>query len=331
MKVEDDASSPALPELWVIAGPTASGKSALALALAKRLGGELVNADSVQVYRGFDIGAAKPSAAEQAEVRHHLIDTLTPNEQWTAADFAREADSAVDDIRARGKVAIVVGGSGLYLRAWLEGLADAPPADPAVRARWEREAADRGLAALWETLRDVDAVSAAKIHPNDRVRIVRAMEIWTLTGETRSALFRRQASGAGRRDAFGVALDLPRDVLYARINERCEAMFERGLIAEVRGLLEAGVSPEAAPFAAIGYREVLRAVEGRDAWDGLRARVAKATRTYARRQITWFRRQSQLMPWRPPLGPACAGAEQLLQEGGAWLGRLQAAGCTGEP
>ncbi|MET0339576.1 MAG: tRNA (adenosine(37)-N6)-dimethylallyltransferase MiaA [Polyangiales bacterium] len=276
--------------LLVITGPTASGKTALAVALAKAHGGALIGADSVQVYRGFDIGSSKPTAAELDGVPHHLLDVRDPDQPLDAADYAALADAAIAGVRAQGKLPIVVGGSGLWLRALLRGLVPLPKVDPVLRARLSADADALGSPALHARLALLDPLAAARLHENDRVRILRALEVHAQTGEPLGALRQTHALGAPRYRALRVALTLPPDVLAARIEARTEAMFAAGLVDEVRGLLARwGTAPRA--LGAVGYREVVAHLTDGVSLDETTAKVARATRVYARRQRTWLRRE----------------------------------------
>lgn len=275
------------PGLLVVTGPTASGKTETAVALARHFDGELIGADSVQVYRGFDIGASKPSAAELGGVAHHLIDVRDPEDELDAASFADLADAAIADVRARGKVPIVVGGSGLWLRALLRGLVALPPVDPALRAVLDAEVDALGSAAMHARLKGLDPLTAARVHPNDRIRIVRALEVHAQTGRPLGAHQAEHALGAPRHRALRLVLEWPPEVLHDRIAQRTAAMFAAGLVEEVRGLLaKHGPSPRA--FGAVGYREVVQHLTEGTPLDETIAQVARATRIYARRQRTWL-------------------------------------------
>lgn len=276
--------------LLVLTGPTASGKTETAVALARWLDGELIGADSVQVYRGFDIGASKPTAEELGGVRHHLLDVREPDQPLDAAEFAALADVAIADVRARGKQPIVVGGSGLWLRALLRGLVALPKVDPALRASLHAEAEALGTPALHARLTGVDPQAAAEIHPNDQVRIVRALEVYAQTGRPLGELRASHALGAPRYRALRVILDWPQEELNRRIDARTEAMFAAGLVDEARALLARhGPSPRA--FGAVGYREVLAHLCADVPLDETMAAVARATRIYARRQRTWLKNE----------------------------------------
>ena len=275
-------------KLLVICGPTASGKSELAARLAVHLDAEIVNADSMQVYRGMDIGTAKPGLEQQEETHHHLIDVADPGQPFSAADFADAADAAIRDISSRGKRVIVAGGTGLYIKALLRGLIDAPSANEDLRQGLHAEALERGNAVMLEKLRQVDPVSAARLHPNNLVRIIRALEVFQQTGIPLS----RYQEGHGFSDKpyqslqFGIRVDRP--LLYSRIDERVGGMLERGLVEEVQKLLNAGYGPETKAMRSIGYREVAAHLTGAyDRAEAIRL-IRRNTRHYAKRQMTWF-------------------------------------------
>lgn len=278
----------------VLAGATASGKTELAVGLALRLGGEVVSADSRQVYRFLDAATAKPSAAQRASVPHHLIDAVDPTEAYDAGRFAREASIAVAGIRARGKVPIVCGGTGLYLRALTEGLAPLPARDEKLRARLTARADSEGPLALHETLRGVDPTAAASIPAANVARVVRALEVFELTGKPLSAHWAEGRTGAAPPDA-ALRLEVPAELLNARIEARARAMWTP-LLAEVRALVPSRFTGGEPGFTSLGYREALAALSGRiSESEGLVAMIA-ATRAYAKRQRTWFRHQLAATP-----------------------------------
>jgi tRNA dimethylallyltransferase len=282
----------------VITGPTASGKTALAVALARRLGGEIVNADSQQVYRGLDVGTAKPTPEERAAAPHHLLDVAEPGEVMDAARFTALADAAIADVAARGRVPIVAGGTGLYLRALLHGVVAAPGRDPALRARLEDEAARLGRPALHARLAAVDPEAAGRIRPNDLVRIVRALEI-AAGGARPSELFAAHAFAPDRYDAVLLALDPPRPELHARIDARVREMFSGGLLDEARAL--AGrFGAEVPPKLPIGYAEAIACVRGALPLEEAIRLVQVAHRRYARRQLVWLRKERGVEWIRPP-------------------------------
>ncbi|WP_242344023.1 tRNA (adenosine(37)-N6)-dimethylallyltransferase MiaA [Anaeromyxobacter terrae] len=285
--------------LLVIAGPTASGKTALAVALARRLDGEIVNADSQQVYRGLDVGTAKPTPAERAAVPHHLLDVVDAGEGMDAARFAALADAAIADIAARGRLPIVAGGTGLYLRALLHGVVAAPGRDPALRARLEEEALRLGRPALHARLAAIDPEAAARIRPNDLVRIVRALEI-AAGGRRPSELHAEHAFQPDRYAALLLALDPPRAALHARIDARVAEIFAGGLLDEARALAArtGGALPPRLP---IGYAEALACVRGELELAEAIRRVQVAHRRYARRQVIWLRRERGVEWIAPPV------------------------------
>lgn len=280
----------------MIAGPTASGKTGVALELARRFDGELVGADSVQVYRGFDIGSAKPTAAELGGVAHHLIDCLDPDESIDAMGFAGLADAAIADIAARGKQPIVVGGTGLWIRALVRGLVDVPLPDPAIRGALEAEAEARGAPALHDRLTTIDPIAAERIHPNDALRIVRALEVFEQTGRPLGELQRDHALGAPRYPNLFIVLDRERDALDDAIETRLDAMLEHGWVDEVRALL-ARWPAEARAFGSVGYAQIVAHLREGVPMEDTRQKIRKVTRTYARRQRTWFRSEPGI-DWR---------------------------------
>lgn len=302
-----------MTRIVVIGGVTASGKTGAAISLARRIDGELVGADSVQVYRGFDVGSAKPTPAELAGVHHHLIDVVDPDEDIDAARYAKLADAAIADIASRGKVPIVVGGTGLWIRALVRGLVALPEVDEDVRARLDAEADRVGLAALHERLRAIDPKAGSRIHPNDRVRIVRALEVYEQTGRPLGALQDEHALGAPRYDALFFALDRPRDELYAAIRERVRAMLAAGWVDEVRALL-ARWGPDVRPMQSVGYRQILEHLSEGVSLGDTERRIYKATRIYTRRQRTWFRGEPGEVRWTS--AAALADEHEAIEE---WL------------
>lgn len=279
---------PASDELLVVVGPTASGKSELAIELAERFGGEIVNADSVQIYRAFDVGSGKPSPQDRARVPHHLFDALAPLEPIDAGRYAAMADRAIDDIRARGRVPIVCGGTFLWVLALTHGLAAMPPADPSVRARHAEEAARLGRPALHERLAKVDPASAARLSPNDLVRVSRALEVWELSGRTMSELQAAHGFATPRYRARLLGVQWPNEALAARIAERTRRFLAAGWVDEVRELVARG-HREARAMGSVGYRQVLAHVEGELAEGELPEAIDRATKVFARRQRTWLR------------------------------------------
>ena len=276
--------------LTVIAGPTASGKTALAIEVATRLNAEIVSADSQQVYRHFDIGTAKPSATELAAVPHHLISIADPLEDFSAARFGKLADAAIAEIHARGKRVVVVGGTGLYLRVLLHGVMPGPSRDEALRDELEDFADKEGNEALHARLAKIDPVTAAKHPVQDRLRVIRALEIHQLTGKPASEHREEHAFAADRYEYKLFVLNPPRERVYETINQRTRKMFEAGLIDETRALVARGYRA-AAPMRAVGYVQALQVVDGTLSLSDAIADVAQKTRHYAKRQWTWFKKE----------------------------------------
>ena len=295
---------PEAPVLIIVLGPTAVGKSRVAVDLSLRFGGEVVSGDSIQVYRGFDIGTDKPTVEARRGVPHHLIDIVGPEVQFTAADFVREALSAARGIAARGRLPIVAGGTGLYIKALCDGLFPGPGRDPALRAALEAEAREKGLETLFRRLEAVDPEYAHKIRGRDRIRIIRALEVHAATGRPISEHFRATESPVKGRTVVRLGLRLEKDELYRRIDARVDRMFERGLIEEVRGLLARGVPETAPPFRALGYSHVLRHLKGEIGLLEAAALTKTDTRHYAKRQMTWFRKMAGIVWFSPEDGPA---------------------------
>lgn len=273
----------------VIAGPTACGKSSLAVELARSTGGEIVNADSMQVYRGMDIGTAKPTEKERQGVPHHLLDVVDPDETFNAALFLSHAEPVVERLYRRGRPCFLVGGTGLYIRALEGGLFQCPPVPRALRERLRREWDLLGGAALHRRLAGLDPGGARNIHPNDRVRILRALEVVELTGEPFSQRAGRHGFGEQRFRMLKICLHRERRELYRRIEQRAEGMMRRGLVEETEGLLNRGVGPELKPMKALGYRHAVSYLRGESGIEETTERLKADTRRYAKRQLTWFR------------------------------------------
>lgn len=279
------------PKLLVLCGPTASGKTALAVELALALGGEVVSADSMQIYRGMDIGTAKPTPAEMRGVPHHMLDVADPTEDYSVARYVADATACVDDILARGRLPIVAGGTGLYIDNLIAGR-DFAPFSGQWRDKLQARAKAEGIAALHAELGRIDPDRAARLHPNDEKRIIRALEVWYETGETITAHDARTRALPPRYDALHIGLDFSdRADLWARIDARVDQMAAQGLAREVRALLDAGVPPTCTSMQAIGYKELAAVVaEGGDLTAALEE-VKLRSRQYAKRQLTWFRRE----------------------------------------
>ena len=287
------------PSIVVIAGPTATGKTRLAVDLALQLGGEIVNADSMQVFRGMDVGTAKPTEEEKQGIPHHMIDVADPDETFNAAVYRREAVPVIERISRAGSPCYVVGGSGLYIRALLGGLFDCPEGSDAVRRKlrihWEEE----GPRALHERLRSLDPDAAEAIHPHDRVRVLRALEVMELTGRRFSSVARDHGFREQVFRALKICLYMERERLYERINQRAHVMIRNGLVEETRDLLEKGYSPELKPLQSIGYRHAVAFLSGDWDLETLIERLQADTRKYAKRQLTWFRGDPEYR-WRTP-------------------------------
>ncbi|HUO05912.1 MAG TPA: tRNA (adenosine(37)-N6)-dimethylallyltransferase MiaA [Candidatus Binataceae bacterium] len=290
-----------------IVGPTGAGKTVLALEVAQALGAEIINADSRQFYRGMDIGTAKPSQADRARVPHHLIDVRDPGDPLDAAAFSKLARTAIAEIAARSRPPLAVGGSGLYLRVLRGGIFSGPAASREIRERLDAEADAHGTQSLHARLREVDAEAAGRIAPGDRYRIVRALEVFELTGEPISSHQRRHRFSAGDCETLTVGIAPERTKLYEAIDRRFDEMVAAGLVDEVRRLLAAGLRPDAPPLSAIGYKQIAAYVRGECGLEEAIASGKRETRRLAKRQMTWFRAQPEIV-W---LNPERAGPQAL--------------------
>lgn len=300
-------------KLLAVCGATATGKSELAVACAKLLNGEIVSADSLLVYRGLNVGTAKPTLAERGGVPHHLIDVVEPTESFSVSDYERLALQAVEEIAARGKTPILCGGTGFYLKSVLfHSSFGKTPADPAIRKKYEEFLVREGKEALFAYLREIDPESAEKLHVNDTKRVIRAIEIYEATGRKKS----EQNDGETPRFPYlAVGFDFPREELYARIDRRAERMLERGLVDEVKGLLRAGVPETAQCMQGIGYKEVLENLKNGFDESTLRGIIQKNTRNYAKRQLTFFKKMN--IRWIAPKPTAEAAREvKEIYDGG---------------
>ncbi len=278
-----------------IAGPTASGKTALSIALAKELGGEIVSCDSMQVYKRMDIGTAKPTAEEMEDIPHHMLSVAEPWEDFSVGKYCDMATPIVDDILARGKPPIIVGGTGLYMDALIRGNDFAPVPSTGCREALEQLAAAQGIEAVIEKLRAVDPESAARLHPSDQKRIIRAMEVYLETGETITEHNRKTQLLPPRYDPIWFALeDADRATLYDRIDRRVEVMLQMGLLDEIRALLAEGIPENCTAMQAIGYKEFVDALQGRSSLESAVSLVQQSSRKYAKRQLTWFRRNKAI-------------------------------------
>jgi tRNA dimethylallyltransferase len=303
-------------QVVAVLGATATGKSALAIALAERFGGEIVNCDSTAVYRGFDIGTDKIEPSARKGIPHHLIDVVDPEEEYTAARYAREAASVVRDILARGRLPILAGGTGFYYRALTRGLFPGPGRDAELRHRLEQVAGRRGTAFVHKMLRRVDPASAGRIQPNDLKRSVRALEVFFLTGRPLTEHFADTVSPLPGVDMIAVAVRLPAAVISERVTRRVDEQFARGLMDEIRELLARGVPETVRPFGGLVYRQALEHLHGVRDETTTRALIAQQNRQYARRQLIWFRKEPNLN-WLegPGESPATiAAAIQLVEQ-----------------
>lgn len=283
-----------VPVLFAFVGPTATGKSAAAIRLAQEMGGEVVACDSTAVYRGIDIGTDKVPVEEQQGIPHHLVDMVGPTETYSAARYAADASAVIRDIHARGKVPILAGGTGFYYRALVRGLFPGPARNDELRARLDRIAARRDVTRLHRWLARVDPASAARIQPRDQKRLVRALEVYLLTGKPLTEHFAETASPLVGWDIRTTGLNIPRDVLRARVTARVERQFARGVVDEVRGLMAAGVPKTAHAFSGLVYRQIIEMLDGVRDEAATRALIVQENMRYARRQLTWFRHEPDI-------------------------------------
>ncbi len=290
-----------MPEIVMVIGPTASGKSDLAVRLAERIDGEIVNADSMQVYRGLTIGTAKPSQEMMSRIPHHLFDLVDPEEDFTAADYCRMGREKIHDICKRGKTPVVTGGTGLYLRALISGLVEAPGADLAARSEYNEIAERFGNEQLLETLRKVDPASAARLHSNNRVRIIRALEVYKQTGRTLSELQDEHGFRLKWCNSLKIGIKVERNELYGRINARVDRMIAEGLVAEVESLLSKGYCPATKALSSIGCREICGFLAGKTTLSESIEQIKLHSRHYAKRQITWFNSDPEMNWFECPL------------------------------
>jgi tRNA dimethylallyltransferase len=290
-----------LRRLLAVLGPTATGKSSLAIAIAERVGGEIINCDSTAVYRGFDIGTDKVPVSEQRGIPHHLIDIVSPTAEYTAADYARDAARVVADVHARGRVPIVVGGTGFYFRALTRGLFPGPGKDDDLREKLGRAADRRGVEFLWRMVRRVDPASAERIQPRDRKRLIRALEVYFQTGKPLTAHFADTVSPLGLEvHVLALALRMDSAPLAERLARRVDAQFAAGLLDEVHRLLASGVPKTARPFGGLVYRQVIEYLDGARDLQATRDLIVQENRRYARRQLIWFRKEPNLTWFEGP-------------------------------
>ncbi len=287
------------PKVIAVMGPTAVGKTWLVSQLTKDLGGEIVNADSVQIYRFMDIGTAKPTMADRAEVAHHLLDIADPDQDFDAGRYSQLAREVIASLAQQGKPAIVVGGTGLYLKAIFHGLFPGAPSDQLVRQRLRREAEKKSGVDLYQRLQRIDPITAQRVHPHDLFRIIRALEVWECSGQPISALQSEHDFKDRPFLPLKIGLRRPRPELYERINRRVEEMMAQGLLEEVRGLLSRGYGPNLKSMQALGYRHMVQhLINGVDITEAIRT-MKRDTRRYAKRQMTWFRRDRDINWFHP--------------------------------
>lgn len=308
-----DISTHGLPRIIVLGGPTGVGKTRFSLALAERFGMEVVNYDSVQLYRGLDIGAAKPSLAERGRAPHHLFDILWPDEENNVADYMARAHQVIAEVHARGKMPLLVGGTGMYARILVHGLFEAPQPDAEIRRRHREIVAESGPETLFEMLTRVDPELAGKLHPNDVFRVSRGLEIFEQTQKPMSQHQREHRFRTPNYDALKIGLTRPRDELYARINQRVDQMMAAGLLQEYQGLIAQGYGPALKPLQALGYRQmgahVFEGVALEDAVEDMKS----ATRRYAKQQLNWFRSEPK-MRWADAAAVEPSGADGALSQ-----------------
>lgn len=310
------------PKLIVICGPTATGKTKLGVALAQRLGGEVVSADSMQVYRDMAIGTARPTPEEMAGVPHHMMGVVDPRENYSVARYVQEATAWVEDILRRGRQPILVGGTGLYIDGLCQGrtYSDFQPAS-GLRQALQARVQSQGLAVLWQELEQVDPETAAKLHPHDEKRILRALEVWHTTGKPISQHNRETQALPPRYEKVAIALTYrDRQVLYQRIDQRVDQMVARGLVEEVQGLLDAGVPLDGTAMQAIGYKEMAAALRSGGSPAAAAEEIKLRSRQYAKRQLTWFRRNpaAKWLFWDevPDFARACQASTEYMEEFG---------------
>jgi tRNA dimethylallyltransferase len=288
-----------LPPIVIVCGPTGVGKTRFAIGLAQRFGGQIVGADSMQIYRHMDIGTAKPTAEERAAVHHHMVDIIEPDAAFDAAAYGRQAHAVIGRLLHAGIPAFVVGGTGLYIKALVYGMFASRAQDPSIRQKLRQQIADTGSAGMHADLAQRDPQSAARIHPNDAYRILRALEVVESTGRRLSDHHQDHGFLQARYRTLTIGLELPREHLYARIEQRVDAMVAAGLLEEVRGLLERGYDPALKSMQSLGYRHMADYIQGRVAWDEILQLLKRDHRRYAKRQMTWFRADPQVK-WLAP-------------------------------
>ena len=287
------------PSVIVICGPTALGKTSAAIELAEIFDGEIVGADSMQIYRHMDIGTAKPTEKEQAQVKHHMIDIIDPDERFDARQYATMARETVETLHHRHKIPFVVGGTGFYIKALLNGLFETEAEGENIRKDLKKEADIHGTAFLYDRLCRQDPEASKTIHPNDAYRIIRALEVLAMTGKAISDLHKAHGFNDHPFVVLKIGLHIPREILYGRINKRVDLMIDHGLLDEVKGLLAMGCSPDSKSMQSIGYRHMVDFIQGGCSWEETVRTLKRDTRRYAKRQMTWFRADPEII-WKNP-------------------------------
>ena len=302
-----------------VVGPTASGKSELALGLAARFGGEVVNFDSVQVYRRFEIGTAKTPPERRRGIPHHLLDHVEPNDSYSAGDYARDARALLGQLQSRSRLPVLAGGTGLYLEALLRGLFRGPTRDPVLRERLRLRAETRPAGHLWRILTKLDPSAAESIHRNDTPKLVRAIEVSLLGGRPMTQQWEDSGEPLRGYRVLALGLNPPRDALYERIDQRAATMFAEGLVEETRCLLQHGIPRSARAFGSLGYAQCLRHLDGLCSQEEAEESTVRQTRRYAKRQLTWFRHRTPGVRWWPGFGDTAGAAEWAAGEFADWL------------
>ena len=285
------------PRLVILLGPTGAGKSRLAFELSGEFGGEIISADSMQVYKHMDIGTDKPTLAEQMKVRHHLIDVVLPDEPFHAGLYRTLGRKTIDQLHREGKSIWIVGGTGLYIKALIQGLFPSPAIDLGVREKLKKEGRERGSDFLYHRLEEIDPATASRLHPHDLFRIVRALEVFESTGTPVSSLRDQHGFGDRPYSSLKIGLEMERKRLYGRIERRVDRMVERGFLEEVRGLMEMGYGPQLKPMQSLGYKSLVRFLLKEIEWEEAVQEIKRDTRHYAKRQWTWFKADPEVHWW----------------------------------
>ena len=302
------------PRVIAVMGPTAVGKTSLVLQLARDVGGEIVNADSMQIYRLMDIGTAKPTITDREEVTHHLLDIIDPDQDFDANRYSQLAREVIRSLARQGKIAIIVGGTGLYLKAVFHGLFPGAFSDPVIRQRLHKEAEKDGGSELYQRLQEVDSTTAQRLHPHDLFRIIRALEVWECSGRPMSVLHREHGFRDRPFRTQKIGLNRPRSELYERIDRRVEEMMATGLLDEVKGLLNRGYGPRLRSMQALGYRHMIQHLQDGVEIEKVIRTMKQDTRRYAKRQMTWFRRDQEINWFHPEAVDIVGLARKFLDD-----------------